>query len=172
ADLKLDIPLRTVQLFVAGARKTVMHKAMTDPDRYRSHHQPAFGSLSRRAGTINALWEIDATPGEVMCVEGNRTCRVKLTAVIDVFTRRARIVVSDQPRATATMAVLRRAILDFGLPATMKADNGKEFRSRSVEVFCADLGIAAEWSRPFSPEQKGHIERFFKTLLHELFETL
>jgi len=175
-DLNRVIPLRTLQLFLQGLRgqNKALVKALTDPDRARSHHQPAFGSLSRRAeqGGINSLWEIDATPGDVMCVYEGRRARVKLTAVIDVFTRRARIVVSDQPRAIATMAVLRRAILAFGLPTVLKADNGKEFSNRSVEAFCADFGIAVELSRPFSPEQKGHIERFFKTILHDLFEDL
>lgn len=175
-DLNREIPTRTLQLFLQRLRANnkALVKALTDPDRARSHHQPAFGSLSRRAeeGGINSLWEIDATPGDVMCVFEGRRMRVKLTAVIDVFTRRARIVVSDQPRAIATMAVLRRAITDFGMPALLKADNGKEFSNRSIDAFLSDLGIAVEWSRPFTPEQKGHIERFFKTILHDLFEDL
>lgn len=173
-DLGREIPLRTLQLFMQRLKRNnkALIEAVSHPDAHRSHHQPAFGNLSYRADAINALWEIDASPGDVMCVADGRPCRVKLTAVIDVFTRRARVLVSDQPRAVATMALLRRAILDFGLPVTLKADNGKEFKSRSVEAFCTDLGIALELSRPFSPEQKAHVERFFGTILHDLFEDL
>jgi hypothetical protein len=82
------------------------------------------------------------------------------------------VVVSDQPRALATQALLRRAIIELGLPETLKADNGKEYRNRAVERFCRDTGIRLEFSRPFAPDEKAHIERFFGTLQRGLFELL
>lgn len=173
-DLGREIPLRTVQDFLKTLRTDApMLKLLTDPDRFRSHHQPAFGTLSPRDLRINQIWMIDASPADAMCRdEHGKPVRVKLTAVIDVFTRRAKVLVSDQARSIATMALLRRAILAFGMPEQLKCDNGKEFKSHSVQAFCRDLGIAQHFARPFSPEQKGHIERFFGTLNRDLFEIL
>jgi len=173
-DLNRDVPLRTLQAFLATLKKNnkALVKALTDPDRARSHHRPAFGSRSMNIVRVNQLWEIDASPADAMCATAEGPRRFKLTAVIDVCTRRVRVVVSDQPRGLATQALLRRAIIELGLPETLKADNGKEYRNRAVERFCRDTGIRLEFSRPFSPEEKGHIERFFGTLQRGLFELL
>ncbi len=171
-DLGRDIPLRTVQLFMQQFRNSSAPelKALTNPDRYRSHHRPAFGKIT--AERINARWEIDASPADAMCVVDGREFRVKLVGVIDVFTRRAMVLVSDQVRGLATMALLRRAILAWGLPELVKIDNGREFKNRAVERFCQDAGIETSFSKPFHPEEKPHIERFFGTLARDLFELL
>lgn len=174
-DLRRTIPLRTLQSFLAKFRSdnAPVLKALTDPDRYRSHHKPAFGSRSAAIVRINQRWELDATRGDAMCrLEDGSRVRYALTCVIDVFTRRAMLLVSDQPRARATQALLRRAILAWGMPETIKADNGKEFVARAVKRFCEDAGIKLEFSRPFCPEEKPHVERFFKTLSHGLFPVL
>ncbi|MGH6887953.1 MAG: Mu transposase C-terminal domain-containing protein [Rhizomicrobium sp.] len=173
-DLGREIPLRTLQHFLKTFRKTAAPelKALTNPDRYRSHHKPAFGIVGARVERINARWEIDASPADAMCLVNGRELRVKLVGVVDVFTRRAMVLVSDQVRGIATMALLRRAIAAWGMPELLKIDNGKEFKNRAVERFCADAGIATDFSRPFNPEQKPHIERFFGTIARDLFEML
>lgn len=174
ADLAREIPLRTVQHFLRGLRKAnaPLLKALNNPDQFRSHHQPAFGSRTRHITRINQQWQIDASPADAMCIVNGRPMRFKLTALIDVFTRRVRVLVSDQARSIATMALVRRAVRDFGLPECLKVDNGKEFKSRSVAAFCHDLNIDVNFSRPFTPEEKAHIERFFGTLNRDLFELL
>jgi transposase InsO family protein len=166
------VALRTLQLFLAPLRKSAMAKALVDPDKYRSHHKPAFGSLSQNVVRINQKWEIDASPADVMCLENGSPVRKKLMALIDVFTRRAVVLVVDQPSGNGTKALLRRAMLQWGMPELVKADNGKEFKNLAVERFCRDAGIALELSRKFSPEEKGHIERFFETLSHGLLPLL
>lgn len=173
-DLGRDIPLRTVQHFMAGFRKSNAPeiKALTNPDRYRSHHRPAFGVVGARVERINARWEIDASPADAMCIVEGQPCRFKLVGLVDVFTRRAIVLVSDQVRAVATMALLRRAILAWGMPELVKIDNGREFKNRAVDRFLHDAGIKAEFSRAFHPEEKPHIERFFGTLNRDLFELL
>jgi putative transposase len=174
-DLKREVSLRTLQSFLANFRacNAPVYKALVDPDRYRSHHQPAFGSRGMNAVRINQVWELDATVADAMCLtESGTQRRFKLTGVIDVTTRRGLVLVSDQPRALATQALLRRAILAWGLPETLRTDNGKEFKNRAVMRFCEAMGIAIHWSRPFTPEEKPHIESFFGTLNSQLFPAL
>jgi putative transposase len=77
AELQRDVPLRTLQAFLASLKKNnrALVKALTDPDRARSHHKPAFGSRSMNVTRINQLWEIDASPADAMCAtaEGPRS---------------------------------------------------------------------------------------------------
>jgi hypothetical protein len=43
-------------------------------------------------------------------------------------------------------------------------DNGSAFRSRQLEYTAAALGIALVHARPYQPQGKGKIERFFKNV--------
>jgi len=59
---------------------------------------------------------------------------------------------------------LRKAILKEGLPQRLFFDNGKQFRNKWMERACAILGIKLIFTAPYSPEAKGKIERFNRTL--------
>ncbi len=174
-SLGQEVAKRTMQAFIARLRDkhgpTI--KALTNPDQHRSHHKPAFGSLSVAIQRINQRWELDATRADAMCLmpDGSQR-RAAITGLIDVYTRRAMVLVSDQPRGIATQALLRRAIMAWGLPEVLKTDNGKEFVNQATLRFCADLGIEVQLSRVFTPEEKGHIERFFGTMNRGLFRML
>lgn len=177
--LARHIPLRTLQSYIAPLRpeRNALVKAVANPDQFRSHHRAALGSLSQNVVRINQRWEIDATRGDCMCLVrdeyGRETQRRQtLTMLIDVFTRRAVIVVSEQTGAAPTRALLRRAILQFGLPEYVKIDNGKEFKNAAVDRFCREAQIRMEFSKEFHPEAKAHVERMFGTVMHGLFELL
>jgi len=59
---------------------------------------------------------------------------------------------------------LRKAILKEGLPQRLFFDNGKEFRNKWMERACAILDIKLIFTAPYSPESKGKIERFNRTI--------
>ena len=59
---------------------------------------------------------------------------------------------------------LRKAIHKHGLPRRLYFDNGKQFRNKWMERACAILDIKLIFTAPYSPEAKGKIERFNKTL--------
>lgn len=59
----------------------------------------------------------------------------------------------------------------YGLPKTIHADNGSDFRCRELVLFCEEYGIHLEWRPVARPQFGGHIERFIGTLnnaIHEL----
>jgi hypothetical protein len=90
--------------------------AMTNPDEWRNKYMLAFGDASEHVTALNQLWELDATPADVECVwEGNRK-RVHITGVIDVWSRRARMFVTETPKASATAQLVRGAILTGASP--------------------------------------------------------
>jgi hypothetical protein len=59
---------------------------------------------------------------------------------------------------------LRQALLTRGLPRKLYVDNGPAFRSFHLHQITASLGIALIHARPYQPQGKGKIERFFRTL--------
>lgn len=63
---------------------------------------------------------------------------------------------------------MRRAILAWGVPERVHTDNGSDFVAKSSQRLFAALGIEVELSAPFSPEQKGHVERAVRTFQHDL----
>lgn len=56
----------------------------------------------------------------------------------------------------------------WGVPDTIHMDNGKDFRSESLRRSCEQHGISIEFRPPSFPNWGGVIERFFKTLAHDL----
>jgi transposase InsO family protein len=67
---------------------------------------------------------------------------------------------------------LRKAIGKHGLPRRLYFDNGKQFRNKWMERACAILGVKLIFTAPYSPEAKGKIERFNRTLESFLSEAV
>ena len=59
---------------------------------------------------------------------------------------------------------LKKALLKRGLPARLYCDNGVIYTSRQFSRIVAELGIHHISARPYSPEGKGKIERFWRTV--------
>ena len=62
------------------------------------------------------------------------------------------------------LKALEDALLTRGLPRKIYTDNGAAFRSHHLEHVTASLGIALLHARPYKPQGKGKIERFFRTV--------
>lgn len=61
-------------------------------------------------------------------------------------------------------AALRPALESRGIPQGVYVDNGSAFSDSSLIRICAKLGIALIHSRPYRPQGRGKIERFFATV--------
>lgn len=165
------LKLRTVQRFMNVARERYADAflAAANPDAHKNLRLVAFGSQSEKASAPNAVWEIDASPADIMTTEGRR---LNLVAMVDVWTRRAKVLVTPTPKSTAATLLMRQCILDWGVPSLIKMDNGKDFKSAHVARAVSGLGILQEFCPPFTPEGKPHVERFFQTLQHDFVSLL
>ena len=145
--------------------------AVADPDGHRSRRQPAFGDATAVAAAdgLNSLWELDSTTADVMCADGKRYA---LVAAIDVWSRRARVYVSPTSRSTAICALLRRAVIEWGVPGRIRTDEGADYTSRHVRRALRDLGIDHQPLPPYSPDKKPFIERFIGTLSRDFLTRL
>ena len=119
--------------------------------------RPSDGRVRSSPAGISKL---DSTPADVICADG----RYSLNGVLDVYSRRARVLVRPTSRATAIVAALRRALLDRSVSEIVRTDEGKDYVSRHVRRVLADLGIEHDILPPYSPESKPFIEHFFGTL--------
>lgn len=59
---------------------------------------------------------------------------------------------------------LKQAMLKRGLPHRFYFDNGKIFRSRILLALCARLGIQLLHTRPYQPQGRAKLERWFLTV--------
>lgn len=116
------------------------------------------------ADQSNELWQSDVMHGPYVLVDGKQR-KTYLTAFIDDHSRlipHAEFFLSE--RLDNFLDALRKALRMRGLPKKLYVDNGPAFRSGHLEHICASLGIALRHAKPYQPEGKGKIERWFRTI--------
>ena len=112
----------------------------------------------------NDLWQSDVMHGPQVTVNG-RMRKTYLIAIIDDHSRlipHAEFYLSEG--LDSWLNTLEKALLKRGLPRKLYVDNGAAYRSKHLEQICASLGIALIHARPYKPQGKGKIERFFRTV--------
>ncbi len=93
-------------------------------------------------------------------------CGMHLTMWVDACTRRVLSlrVWDSAPNTKKTIASLFDAVRLYGLPRCIYTDNGSDFRSTELRTLVEAVGIRQAFSRPYSPEGRGIIERMFRTI--------
>lgn len=163
-------PIRTFQRFISkwkDEHREALTK-MTDPDAYKSKVKFAGTNMNHWVRRPNQLWEIDASPADILLTDG----RYSIYAVVDIYTRRMMVTVTKTPKTSAVLALMRRAILEWGVPEILRTDNGSDFISYEFKRALSALAIHHDITEPFSPEQKGTIERHIGTLQRGLMPLL
>ncbi len=155
---------RSFQRFIVDWRETnkVFITQHTNPDQFKSAMRLTGGNMYASLTRVNELWEIDASPADVL-LKGGRHSIYLLT---DMFSRRVMVHVSKTPRTEAALLLLRKAILGWGFPETLRTDNGSDFTSEAFKRSVMNVGILQDISAAFSPEQKAGVERVIGTMQH------
>ncbi len=112
----------------------------------------------------NALWQIDTCQILRLLPDAQgRRRTIHLVACLDDHSRHvvARLYVADDRPAVADL--LKRAIIARGKPEAVYSDNGGAYHSEMLAVACAKLGIASKHTRPYRPQGRGKLERWFHT---------
>jgi transposase InsO family protein len=133
------------------------------------------GGATRRFVRVgrNTLWQSDVKYGPHLPAPNNpkKKFRTYLLVIIDDATR---FVVHGEFYADQKLPILedglRKAILRYGSPRSLYVDNGKIFTSTWLQLSCAKLNIRHLKTRPYSPEAKGKVERFNRTVENFLAE--
>ena len=186
--LKEAHPAFSVAMLIATARQQqhVPPEIVLAPatvHRLLSHHglmarRPEEGTTTDRRrfafDAPNELWMSDVMHGpSVHDADDRRRHKAYLIALLDDATRLIPYAAFARSETVAAfLPVLERAIRRRGVPKRVYVDNGSAFRSRHLALVCAKLGVTLIHARPFQPQAKGKIERFFRTVRGQLLPTL
>ncbi len=143
--------------------------ACSDPDGHRSRTMPAFGDGSWDVTALNQLWELDSTRLDVICADG---LRWDVCVALEVWGRRGKATVTQRSSAEAIAALVRRCLLEWGVPGAIRTDEGKDYTSKHLQRVVRDLEIEHDILPPYSPDKKPHVERFIGIMSHDLLTQL
>jgi putative transposase len=132
--------------------------------------RPRAHGLVSVASSSNQRWAMDVT--HVAC---GRDGWAHLAVVVDChdrevigyeFARRGR---AREAERALEEACLRRfgTLRPDGMTPVLRSDNGLIFQSRRFRAACRDYRLHQEYITPYTPEQNGLIERFFRSLKEE-----
>jgi putative transposase len=122
------------------------------------------------AGSSNQRWAMDVTH-----IDCGRDGWGHLAAVIDChdrqivgweFALRARAKEAERALEEACLARFGTLRPDGATPV-IRSDNGLIFQSRRFRAACKDYRLSQEFVTPYTPEQNGMIERWFRSLKEE-----
>jgi transposase InsO family protein len=120
----------------------------------------------------NDLWQSDCLHGPKVLHDGKMR-KSYLFAFIDDMTRlvpHAGFYLNE--RIDSYVDAFIKALSKRGLPRKLYVDNGPAFSTQILRHATASLGIALIHSRPYRPEGRGKIERFFRTVRMQLLSTI
>jgi putative transposase len=140
-----------------------VHQRQTTP-------RPRVQGRRSRAAQSNERWAMDMTH-----IDCGADGWAHLAAVIDChdreivgyeFARRGRA--KEAERALEEACIDRFGTLrPDGTTPVIRSDNGLVFQSRRFRAACRDYRLRQEFITPYTPEQNGMIERFFRSLKEE-----
>lgn len=175
-ELRRQLPKTTVpelirilhqRQLVTGGRsvsQTTVYRFLHQHNLMAQESAPAIDRRKFEAELPNDLWQSDVMHGpHLLC--GDKRRKSYLIAFIDDHSRlipHARFYLSEA--LAPFMEAFQSALGKRGLPRKLYVDNGSAFRSRGLEHTTAALGIALIHAKPYQPQGKGKIERFFRTV--------
>ena len=121
----------------------------------------------------NEMWQADVLHGPKVKGEDGKLVKVYLVGIIDDHSRlipHAGFYLSEKIEDFKNC--LKKAIEKRGLPRKLYIDNGSCFVALNVEQVAASLGIAIKHTPPYTPQGRGKIERWFRTVRDGLLSNL
>ena len=133
----------------------------------RAGHEPEDGRqrLSWEAEAPMSLWHGDVLYGPTIHPEDGEAFETRIHGMLDDASR---VVVSLEARRTEReidmLVGLADALRRWGKPDAMYFDNGSTYRGTQLQEVCTHLEIGLIHARPYDPQARGKMERFWRTL--------
>jgi transposase InsO family protein len=120
----------------------------------------------------NDLWQSDCMHGPQVLVDG----KLRKTYLFALIDDHSRLIPHGQfylaENLDNYLDCLWTALRKRGLPRKLYVDNGPSFRAHRLQLGCASLEIGLSFARPYRPQGKGKIERFFRTVRSQFLAEL
>jgi putative transposase len=163
APESLALPLSTVHRLLS--RAGLMHKSAPEAST-QDRRRFAFAYAGE-------LWMSDVMHGPSVAIPGRGRRKSYLIAFLDDATRVVPYCAFTLSENTqAFLPVFKQALMRRGIPHRLYVDNGANYRSQHLALVCAKLGVALIHARPYQPQGKGKMERWFRTVRAQLLSGL
>ncbi len=125
------------------------------------------GSRERRrwvADRPGRVWHADVCHGPPR-THGKTTRPLRIHGILDDASRfLPALKAMSSEREVDMLGLLLGALREHGRPETLYLDNGSTYVGEALALICARLGIAVVHARPYDPQARGKMERFWRTL--------
>ena len=96
--------------------------------------------------------------------------KYRILNIIDEFNRELiEFEISNSLPSSKVIQTLQRAIDFRGKPKSIRVDNGPEFISHKLEIYCYIHNIELKFIQPGKPTQNSRVERFNGSMRREFF---
>ncbi|XP_055633272.1 uncharacterized protein K02A2.6-like [Toxorhynchites rutilus septentrionalis] len=95
---------------------------------------------------------------------GPLPCGHNLLVIVDYFSRFTEVIIMRQITATLTVKALHETFCRFGMPESIKSDNGPQFISTEFQEFCRQFDIDHRKTTPYWPQANGEVERLNRSI--------
>jgi transposase InsO family protein len=120
--------------------------------------------LRWQADRPGALWHGDVCHAAPLIV-GTQRVPVRIHGLLDDASRYVVALEAHRTeREVDLLGVLVRALRRHGPPDAVYFDNGATYRGDVLRLACARLGVTLLHARPYDPQARGKMERFWRTL--------
>jgi putative transposase len=125
------------------------------------------GETGRRrweAPRVDAVWHADVCHGPSLSIEG-RKVPLRIHAILDDKSRHiVAIQAASNEREHEMLALVVKALRRWHPPEVLYLDNGSTYSGKTLRTACTRLGISLVHAKPYDPEARGKMERFWRTL--------
>jgi putative transposase len=177
-DIRREYPNASARLIVAtleadgridsgSVKPSMVRKLLRQEGLDRIAVRDGSGQKTRlrwEASAPDALWHADVCHGPSIKVGGVRM-PLRIHGMLDDCSRY--VVALDaltHEREEDMLRVLTRALRTHGKPDVLYLDNGSTYRGEVLRTACSRLGISLVYARPYDPEARGKMERFWRTM--------
>jgi transposase InsO family protein len=120
--------------------------------------------LRWQAARPSALWHGDVCHGPALLVDG-RARPLRIHAFLDDASRYVvALEAHHAEREVDMLGMLVAALRRHGLPDARYLDNGSTYVGEALRLGCERLGVTLLHARPYDPQARGKMERFWRTL--------
>ena len=128
--------------------------------------------LRWQAERPGALWHGDVCHGPALVIAG-KTMPLRIHGMLDDASRYGvALEAMHTERELDMIGLLARAGRRHGFPDALYLDNGSTYSGGTLRLACERLGVTLIHARPYSPQARGKMERFWRTLREAVLDHL
>ena len=128
--------------------------------------------LRWEASHAGALWHGDVCHGPILH-GGTSWERLRIHGLLD---DQSRYVVALEARSSEReddmLGIFVAAVRRHGRPDALYLDNGSTYSGKALATACSRLGVALVHARPYDPQARGKMERFWRSLREGMLDHL